>query len=137
MKIIILFILFLNFCFAVDLTVIATGFRNDQGLARIAVFSSAEGFPDRPTNNNYAGSTKIVNGQAQINFRNIPAGNYAISVLHDEDLDGKIKLGFLGIPQEGYGLSNQTKGIFGPPNFTEAKIDFKKQREKINISIFY
>lgn len=92
---------------------------------------------DRPTDNRYAVSVKIANGSAGVIFSDLPQGDYAVSVLHDEDLDGKIKLGFMGIPQEGYGISNGGKMIFGPPKFEESIVRIRKNKELVKIKVNY
>ena len=46
---------------------------------------------------------KIINGSAAITFNNLPAGRYAVNILHDEDNDGKIKKGLI-LPKEGIGF---------------------------------
>jgi uncharacterized protein (DUF2141 family) len=137
MRKLIFFILFFSLSYAVELTVVAEGFRNAQGLARIAVFSSAQGFPDRPTNNRYSASVKIVDGMARVKFSDLSQGDYAVSVLHDEDLDENIQLGFMGIPQEGYGISNGGKTIFGPPKFEESLVKLRKNKELVKIRVNY
>ena len=55
-------------------------------------------------------------------FRNLPAGEYAVSALHDEDGDGAMKTGFLGFPLEGYGFSSVKKVPLGRPPFDSASI---------------
>lgn len=45
----------------------------------------------------------------------VPAGEYAIAVLHDEDGDKLMTTRLLGIPKEGYGFSNNPAAKFGPP----------------------
>ena len=61
-----------------------------------------------------------VNGPSATHvFRNIPAGTYAIAVIQDENLDGKLTKNFLGIPKEPYGFSQNKYGMFGPPKFKD------------------
>ena len=55
-------------------------------------------------------------------FRNLPAGDYAVSALHDEDGDGVMDTGFLGIPLEGYGFSQVKKVPLGRPPFDDASV---------------
>jgi uncharacterized protein (DUF2141 family) len=44
-------------------------------------------------------------------------GKYAFKYFHDENNDEKLNTNFMGIPKEGYGFSNNAKGIFGLPSF--------------------
>jgi uncharacterized protein (DUF2141 family) len=38
-------------------------------------------------------------------LRGIPAGTYAVTVLHDENSDGKMDFNWIGMPTKGYGFS--------------------------------
>ena len=58
----------------------------------------------------------------KIRFEEIPAGEYAISIFHDENKDTKLNKNFFGIPTEDYGFSNNPKIRFGPPSFKECAI---------------
>ena len=44
-------------------------------------------------------------------------GKYAFRFFHDENSNGKLGTNWLGIPNEGFGFSNNAKGTFGPPAF--------------------
>jgi len=60
-------------------------------------------------------------------LENVPAGTWAVSVVHDVNGNGKVDTNFLGIPKEPVGVSNDAKGRFGPPKFDDAK--FKLERD--------
>jgi hypothetical protein len=47
-------------------------------------------------------------------------GTYAVIVFHDENQDGKLDKNFLGVPQEGYGASNNVRHLMSAPEFEEA-----------------
>jgi uncharacterized protein (DUF2141 family) len=74
-------------------------------------------------------------GEVEVVFENLPAGDYAISILHDVNKDGKMNTNFMGIPKEGYGFSNNVMGTMGPPSFEKAK--FKLSSEKVVIRMRY
>lgn len=57
------------------------------------------------------------NGEASVLFDRLVPATYSISVIYDEDDDGELDTGFLGIPTELVGFSNNAKGRFGPPSF--------------------
>ena len=52
----------------------------------------------------------------------LPAGTYAISIIHDENNNGELDMGMMG-PEEGYGFSNNARGMFGPAPFDEAAME--------------
>ncbi|MBB3047965.1 uncharacterized protein (DUF2141 family) [Litorivivens lipolytica] len=53
----------------------------------------------------------------------LEAGNYALSVYHDENDNKKLDANFIGIPKEPVGLSNDHRPKFGPPKYRKAEIE--------------
>lgn len=62
-------------------------------------------------------------------FENIPFGEYAIKVHHDEDGNNEMDTNFLGIPSEDYGFSNNASGTFGPADWEDAKFAFETDNQ--------
>jgi uncharacterized protein (DUF2141 family) len=54
-------------------------------------------------------------------FENIPPDEYAVSVIHDRNNNGKLDTSPIGFPKEGFAFSNNAMGFFGPPAFRRAK----------------
>ena len=54
----------------------------------------------------------------------LPPGEYAIRVMHDVDGNGELKTNLVGMPTEPRGMSNDAKGRFGPPKWTDAKFSY-------------
>jgi uncharacterized protein (DUF2141 family) len=52
-------------------------------------------------------------------FKDLEKGTYAIKLFHDVNNNGKMDTNMFGIPQEGYGFSNNV-GKFGEPDFIDA-----------------
>jgi uncharacterized protein (DUF2141 family) len=55
-----------------------------------------------------------------IRFNDLPSGNYAIALIHDENSNNKMDTSF-GLPREGFGFSRNPVIRFGPPKFAEAQ----------------
>ncbi len=70
-------------------------------------------------------------------FESLPPGEYAISVFHDENKNGKMDSNFFGIPKEGVGASNDAKGQLGPPHDKDAKFNFTGNTQSIIINMIY
>jgi len=112
------------------LEVTATGFKSEEGTARIALFLDARSWPDEEE---FVFATEVVaisDGQAVIEFEDVPAGPFAVSVFHDKDEDGKLDSDILGIPSEDYGFSADARDMFGPPSFEEARLDLAPGESK-------
>ena len=50
-------------------------------------------------------------------------GTYAVAVYHDENANVKFDKNWIGLPAEGYGISNNPKIFLSPPTFGEAKFE--------------
>ncbi len=114
-----------------------TGFRSDRGAMRISLFRSAQGYPGKHTLALRSGTGRIQGGAASFRFDGIPHGTYAISVLHDENGNGKMDTNWIGIPKEGGGASNDAKARFGPPKYEDAKFVLAQPALKLAIKIRY
>ena len=111
-------------------TVIADmrGFRSDEGKALVALFRSSDGFPDEGRKAWRRAEVPIRKGVARAVFKNVPAGTYAVAVLHDEDGDREMKTGLFGRPKEGYGVSRNPPARMGPPRYKDAVLTIRPAR---------
>ena len=100
-----------------------TGFKNDEGTARVAFFLDARVWPDGDSSIFATAVVPISDGWASAVFEDVPAGPFAVSVFHDENDNGDLDSVALGIPSEAYGFSADARDLFGPPSFEEARID--------------
>jgi uncharacterized protein (DUF2141 family) len=73
---------------------------------------------------------------AHITFSGVPAGDYALAVLHDENGNAKADR-LLGIPREGVGFSRNPALTFGPPSFAAARFHVSGPSMKQDIRIKY
>ena len=61
-------------------------------------------------------------------FANLPHGDYAVILFHDENGNGKLDKNFWGVPTEPYGFSNDAQGFLGPPAFKDATLSIDGDR---------
>ncbi len=118
-------------------TVTITGFRSNNGLARVSLFGNKEGFPAEHEKAAQKFIVDISNNTAKVLFNDIPPGTYAIICFHDENDDGKFNRSRLGIPLEGYGASNRAHARLGPPKFKKAALAVDTTTRIINIDLIY
>jgi uncharacterized protein (DUF2141 family) len=112
--------------------------RNSTGTVACALFESPEGFPIeflRSATNVMI--IKIRKSQARCDFEDIPPGTYAMAVIHDENMDGKLDTNWLGIPTEGYGFSNDARGPLGAPPFSAASFQYDGKDVELTMSLHY
>ena len=103
--------------------VTVTGLESTEGQVLVALFLDQRGWPDDQTLAFEARVLPIDGPQAVATFVDVPAGPFAVSVFHDEDLDRTLDTGVFGIPSEDYGFSRDARGKFGPPGFEDARLD--------------
>lgn len=107
------------------------GVESNAGQMVIGLYSS----DDQWLKKIYKGTYSAINdGKAHATFKDIPEGEYAISVFHDEDNNGKLKT-FMGIPRETVGCSNNAPARFGPPKWQDAKFKITDKVVKQHIQL--
>ena len=114
-----------------------TGLRNEKGQVLCALFSSAEAFPTKADKAVVRLTVKIMERQATCDFTGVVPGTYAVSVVHDENSNGKLDRNFIGMPREGVGASNDAKGHMGPPKFSAASFRYESGRLDLKIHVNY
>lgn len=112
--------------------------RNSLGTVACALFESAAGFPEeylRMATNVMV--IKVRKDQARCDFEDIPPGTYAMAVVRDENMNGKLDTSFLGLPREGDGFSNDATGPLGAPPFSAASFRYNGQHAELRMSLRY
>ncbi|MEQ6890092.1 DUF2141 domain-containing protein [Halomonas sp. CS7] len=111
---------------------------NSTGAVACALFASPVGFPTEflhsATN---IMVIKIRDTQARCDFLSIPPGTYALAVIHDENMNGKLDANWLGVPTEGYGFSNDATARLSAPSFDAASFPYGGQNLDMTISLNY
>lgn len=90
-----------------------------KGTVRVALYNNEKDFLEKFVQGKIV---KVAGKEAKVVFENLQPGTYAISAFHDENDNEKLDSGFMGIPLEPYGFSNNAKGTFGPPSFEKAMV---------------
>lgn len=102
---------------------------------QIGIYNQKNSFPD--VNKEYKVIRyRVKDFSGTYTVRDLPKGDYAIAIYHDKNSDGKCNMGFLGIPKEGYGFSNNYKPIIKPPSFNNCKINLISN-QSITIKLIY
>lgn len=112
--------------------------RNSTGTVACALFESPEGFPvDFLHSATNIMVIKVRKTRARCDFEDIPPGTYALGVIHDENMNGKLDMNAFGLPKEGYGFSNDAKGWFGAPSFEAASFQYDGRTLDLTIDMHY
>lgn len=119
-----------------NINVVVSGLRNNKGDVRCGLYNSADAFPK--DGKQFQGAVaQIANGSATCVFNNVPNGTYAVAVFHAEKGETKLRTGFFGQPEEGYGFSRNATGTMGPPSFSAAAYAYNGGSVNFPISIIY
>ena len=119
----------------VQLEISLSGLRSANGEVRLCVWHGPAKFPDGEC----LGQSVVVPAKTPLVSVAVPLqpGDYAVSLIHDENGNGKLDTGFLGIPKEGVGFSQNPKISFGPPTYVASKFDVAADKtESIRMKYF-
>ncbi|MCK7494614.1 MAG: DUF2141 domain-containing protein [Comamonadaceae bacterium] len=86
-----------------------TGFLIGKGRALVALFVSAEGWPDDEAFAFGRVVLLIRGGEAVAEFEDVPAGPFAVSAFHDEDVDRVLDTGPVRHPLRGLRVPRATR----------------------------
>lgn len=65
------------------------------------------------------GSAPAHEGIVTLQIADLPIGEYALAVFHDENGNGKLDTNWLGVPKEKVAFSRAKMKTFGPPKYKE------------------
>ena len=120
-----------------SLSIEVNGLQNHKGQLLVAFFNNSNGFPNQSEKAFLRKVVPINKENNKIVFNNLPKGAYAISIVHDENMNGKIDYTFIKVPKEGYGFSNiQKPGLFIPA-YSKSRINLLKKNHSVSIPLYY
>lgn len=99
------------------ITIAVSTVRNHQGAIICALFDTAESFAKRVPLARVVAHAKTPSTTCVL--RNVKAGIYAVTAIHDENDNGRLDKSFFGRPTEGYGVSNNHTYAMHGPRFSE------------------
>lgn len=114
-----------------------TDLRNETGLINVALFNSPDGFPSDSDKAVRSGCFSITDLPLMIQFTDLPYGQYAATVHHDENMDAQLNCNALGIPKEGIGFSGNPKIWKGVPPFQRTVFEFTPGNTVLSITMKY
>ncbi len=125
---IILFIGLLNVSFSeketYSLKINISQLRNSKGDVIVYLYNKEGTIPDKKFNKYYKKRTSAIDlNSSTVIFSNLPKGNYAVCIVHDENNNGELDKGFI-FPKEGIGFSKyESINLRNRPNFLKASFN--------------
>ena len=112
------------------LTVHITGFNTTDGQIALALYNNKNQYTDNPWKNFQVQKNNAKDDKVTFVLNDIPQGKYAITFLDDENSNKKMDYSFFGIPQEGFGFSNNAKpGFLSAPKYEKCTFDLINDKE--------
>lgn len=105
---------------AADLQITVSDGPSEPATLYLALFDTAEAYTTEKAVASQ--KTEMRDGTAQIIFKDLPAGRYAIKSFADVNGNANLDKNIIGLPTERYGFSNNAQGRMGPPSFDAAAI---------------
>jgi uncharacterized protein (DUF2141 family) len=97
-------------------------FRNTHGFLGCQLYPKGEDFPDNwSAHRDMRKRVPVTGPTTSCTFPDMPPGTYGAAVIHDENGNGKLDKNFLGMPLEGYGISNNHTHALSRPTWNESK----------------
>ncbi|MGH7987686.1 MAG: DUF2141 domain-containing protein [Candidatus Acidiferrales bacterium] len=109
--------------------------RGSRGRVHCSLFDGKGNFPNSGSLRDL--SVPIAKGAGVCEFHGFTPGKYAAVVFQDEDASGKFKTNWLGMPQEGYGFSNNLRPHLSAPKFQPASFHYEGGTLEMTIKLLY
>ena len=127
-------LLFAQSAFSASLDVSVHGLTSRGGALNVSIWKNVKGFPKKPEEALDLKIVPVVGSDMTVRFEELEKGHYAVMAYHDLNSNGKLDMGLMG-PKEPYGLSNNFRSKFGPPNFEDCAFSISDNMQVINIKI--
>jgi len=114
-----------------------SGIKSGNGKVIINVFKDNESYDkEQPFKKFVFDKTGLVNGSMNVSCPLAP-GVYGLTMIDDENNNGKIDKNLIGIPKEGFGFSNFFLEKNKKPSFDDFKVDLRSASAKLEIKVKY
>jgi uncharacterized protein (DUF2141 family) len=123
-----------------SLHVKVSGLRSPDGWVVCHLFNSEDGYPTKSKKSlKFINDFELKDSIAEFVFYDLPPGEYAFTVHHDENGNKKMDKNFFGLPSEGWACSNNASVFLGMgvPSYKDAKFEVGKEETKQLIEINY
>lgn len=119
-----------------EVSATVTGLRSTKGQVLACLTAEPESFPQCEKDPNARAIHVPAARTVELDFGAVPAGRYAIAIIHDENANGKLDKSLM-LPREGFGFSRDAPVSFGPPRFEKAAFSVSGQDKHQAIRMRY
>ena len=121
---------------AARIIVTITGLKSNEGGVYVGLYAT----PSKFLNGTQVDVMKKVRASTApitVVFDNLPPGTYAVGAYHDENNNDHLDTNFLGLPTEGYALSNGVRAVTSKPTFQQAAFTVGNAGAAVSLQIRY
>ena len=122
---------------AVRLFVNVDNVRDGRGLIAVTLYTDNRRKFLAKRGSLYVGRVPARRGRTRICIHVPGPGTYALAVYHDADADRSFDRTGLGLPDEGFGFSNNPPTFFGLPNFDRVRIRVPRSDLSTTVRLHY
>lgn len=114
----------------ITLKVDVAGLKDNKGQLMVSLFNNSTDYLKKAYK---VEKLDLSSGNKTIEFMDLEPGEYAVAVIHDENMNGTLDFGDMG-PIEKYGFSNNAPSLYGPAEYSETKMDLQEDKS-ISITV--
>ena len=118
------------------MSVTITGLRSTEGQVLACLTANPRTFPKCEKDPGAIARIVPAKRDTNITFGEVPGGEYAIALIHDENANGRLDTRLM-VPREGFGFSRNAPARFGPPSFARAAFAVAGQDKHQTIRMRY
>lgn len=111
------------------LTVVVEGVNNLDGNVGLLVFNSPKGWAEDRSAALKDITVPAHEGTVTITVPGLPAGEYALALVHDVNKNHKLDRNWMGEPKEQWGLSNNPHAVIKTPSYKACTFELKGNQE--------
>ena len=119
---------------SIELTI--TNIRNNDGWILVSLFNQSQGFPSDTSRVYRSFILDAESPTLNLNIEDLPPGDYAIAIVHDENQNMELDTNLVGAPVEGYAASGSNRR-FSAPRFSSSKFSIRSGSVRLEIKMNY
>jgi uncharacterized protein (DUF2141 family) len=121
---------------AARIIVTVTGLKSAVGGVYVGLYATPSKFLNG-TQVDAMRKVRASTGPVTVVFDNLPPGTYAVGAYHDENNNDHMDTDFVGLPTEGYALSNGVRAVMTKPTFQQAAFSVGAEDKPVALHIRY